>query len=367
MSAHHLYIHVPFCTRKCSYCDFAIAVRRVVPVDDYLRGIASELSRLPTGAAGALETVYLGGGTPSRLGALGIARLLELVRERFDVTPDAEITIEANPEDISAESTAAWARAGINRLSIGIQSFDDDVLRWMHRVHNSADSVRAIGDARAGGIENLSVDLIFALPSQLSRAWQSDLERTLYLEPDHISLYGLTIEPATPIARWQERGEVVPANEDLYAEEFLLADEMASASGYRHYEVSNFARPGKESRHNSAYWSGASYLGVGPSAHSYDGESRTWNVAAYTEWLQRLDAGDATKRDEERLTADNRASERVYLGLRTAGGFHAAGSDLDKAKGWTSAGWASIEDDVVRLTPEGWLRLDSLAAGLTGF
>lgn len=357
------------------YCDFAIAVRRTVPVDDYLRGVSIELGRgaeTKRGAetsrgADALETVYMGGGTPSRLGAEGIGRLLNLVRQRFDIAADAEITIEANPEDISSESAASWVAAGVNRLSIGIQSFDDDVLRWMHRVHNAAEGIRAVSDARAGGVENLSIDLIFALPARLRRSWESDLERALELAPDHISLYGLTIERTTPIARWQERGALVPADEDRYANEFLLADQMASARGYRHYEVSNFARPGRESRHNSAYWSGASYIGIGPSAHSYDGDKRGWNVAAYAEWLRRLDAGESAIHGEERLTTDNRASERVYLGLRTADGFHAAGTDLDRAQGWTSAGWARIDDDVVRLTPEGWLRLDSLAAGLAGF
>ena len=342
-------------------------MRRAVPVDEYLNALSTELSGAAAAITEALETVYLGGGTPSRLGPRGIATLLGIVRDRFEIAPDAEITIEANPEDISVHAAAAWAAAGVNRLSIGIQSFDDNVLRWMHRVHTADQGAQAVRDARSGGIGNVSVDLIFALPDELGRLWSDDLEKALALGPDHISLYGLTIEPATPIARWQARGSVVPADEDRYAADFLLADEMASRHGFAHYEVSNFALPGKRSRHNSAYWTGASYVGVGPSAHSYDGASRQWNVAAYPEWVRRISAGESIVQGEEELTPHNRAAERVYLGLRTVDGFAAAGSDLDRARKWSEAGWAEIDRDVVRLTPEGWLRLDSLASGLTGF
>lgn len=367
MSARHLYVHVPFCTRKCSYCDFAIAVRRTVPVDDYLRGLALELSQTQRAAPGVLDTVYLGGGTPSRLGPSGVARVLDIIGEHFTISPDCEVTIEANPEDVSPEAAGAWAKCGVNRVSIGVQSFDDAVLRWMHRVHDGTAGERAVRDVRAAGIDNISLDLIFALPGELERSWKSDLERALDLEADHISLYGLTVERGTPLGRWEERGTVAAAGEDLYADEFLLADAMTSEKGYLHYEVSNFARPGKESRHNSAYWSGASYIGVGPSAHSYDGTARKWNVREYADWMRRLDASLDVVGGHELLTPENRRAESVYLGLRTAGGLATAEGDLGKAKEWAAAGWANIDDGVVRLTPEGWLRLDALAAGLTGF
>ncbi len=336
-----------------------------MPVDEYLRGIALEIA--PLTPIMSLETVYLGGGTPSRLGGDGISRLLDLVRSRFAVADRAEITIEANPEDISTESIAAWSAAGVNRLSIGIQSFDDAVLAWMHRVHTAADAERAIDVARRGGITNFSVDLIFALPSELNRSWEGDLDKAVALEPPHISLYGLTIEPATPLARWQSRGSLNAADEDLYASDFLLADSKTATLGYRHYEVSNFAKPGMESRHNSAYWTGASYLGIGPSAHSFDGEARQWNVSAYAEWIRHLESGSSVVETRELLTASNHAAERVYLGLRTTDGLTAGESDLETAKRWLAPGWARIDEGVVRLTPEGWLRLDSLAAGLTGF
>ena len=336
-------------------------------MDEYVSGLSVELDRMESGGRTRLSTVYLGGGTPSRLGQAGVARVLDLIGSRFDVPSDAEVTMEANPEDITADSVAAWKAAGVNRLSIGIQTFSDEVLRWMHRVHSSDDGTRAVDAARAGGIPNFSIDLIFALPEGVERNWEMDLEQALRLEAPHISLYGLTIEPATPLARWESRGMVAPTSEDRYAREFLLADELASQAGYRHYEVSNFARPGFESRHNSAYWTGAAYLGIGPSAHSYDGNVRSWNVAAYAEWRARLDGAQTIVADSEILDPGNRAAERVYLGLRTDSGLRTGNGDLEIAERWQDAGWARIEDDVVRLTPEGWLRLDSLAAGLTGF
>jgi len=366
VSARHLYVHVPFCTRRCSYCDFSIAVRKTVPVEEYLHNLSLELGALPPNPV-PLETVYLGGGTPSRLGEDGIERLLDLVRSRLDVATGAEVTLEANPEDFSAGSLAAWSAAGINRLSIGVQSFDDKVLAWMHRAHSAEGGRRAIDLARDGGITNFSIDLIFALPRDLGRDWRQDLDIALGYGPPHISLYGLTIEQGTPLARWQTRGLITPPEDEQYATEFLLADEMAVAQGYSHYEVSNFALPGAESRHNSAYWTGAAYIGIGPSAHSFDGDTRRWNVGAYADWVRRLNTGAPVLEGEEKLSEDNRAAERVYLGLRTIAGLRASERDLAAAREWLSPGWARVENGVVRLTPEGWLRLDSLAAGLTGF
>ncbi|MEO8577650.1 MAG: radical SAM family heme chaperone HemW [Gemmatimonadales bacterium] len=367
MNPRHLYVHVPFCARRCSYCDFAIAVRKVVPVDEYLTGIRRELdSKLAKEGRFTLDTVYLGGGTPSRLGPDGIDSLLATIRGWFDLAQNAEITIEANPDDVTLGAATRWHEAGVNRVSLGIQSFDDSVLAWMHRTHDASQAGCAVKTLRQAGIDNVSVDLIFALPEQLHRSWHDDLTRALALAPDHISLYGLTIEHATPIARWQDRGTVTAATEDAYAEEFLLADSLATAAGFVHYEVSNFARPGHESRHNSAYWSGAEYLGIGPSAHSFDGETRSWNVAQYAGWVERLASRQPVLEQSERLNVANVQAERVYLGLRTTSGLTASDEDLKRARQWTEAGWAKIDDSTVRLTAEGWLRLDSLAAGLTG-
>jgi len=310
--------------------------------------------------------VYLGGGTPSRLGADGIGRVIELVRERFGLSSDTEITIEANPDDIDSTQAVAWKNAGVNRISLGIQSFDDAVLKWMHRVHDSRSALAAFETLRAAGFDNISIDLIFALPASLERSWRTDLERAIDLRPEHISLYGLTIERSTPLGRWYDRGTVVPADEEIYAAEFLVADQMMSAAGYEHYEVSNFSLPGRKSRHNSAYWTGAPYLGIGPSAHSFDGETRSSNVRQYAEWVPRVLRGESPIVDAERLTESNRVAEKVYLGLRTTAGLVISDADRQSADNWSRQGWANIDGERVRLTTEGWLRLDSLAAALTG-
>jgi oxygen-independent coproporphyrinogen-3 oxidase len=359
----HLYVHVPFCARRCSYCDFSIAVRSRTPTDEYLAALNSELKQgAITGSA--LETVYLGGGTPSRLGGPGIASVLAAIRSHATIANDAEVTIEANPDDVNDIAVAQWQAAGVTRISLGAQSFDDNVLEWMHRTHNAAQIAQAVKTIRRGGISNISLDLIFALPAHLDRDWQSDVQRALELKPAHLSLYGLTVEAHTPIARWADRGAVVEGSEDQYAEEFLFANEEMTAAGFDHYEVSNFSLPGKSSRHNSAYWTGAPYAGIGPSAHSFDGAARRWNVAAYAEWVRRLSSSEPTLGGEELLTDENRDAEEVYLGLRTRAGLEIGEAELAVAELWRSAGWAEIDGVRLRLTPTGWLRLDSLAAAL---
>lgn len=367
MLPRHVYVHVPFCARRCSYCDFAIAVRRVVPVDDYTHALARELE-LRFGAEGtwAADTLYFGGGTPSRLGGEGIARLLDGIRQRIGLSHDAEVTLEANPEDIDREAVRRWRDAGVNRLSIGAQSFHDNVLAWMHRTHDSAAITRAVETARAGGIENLSLDLIFALPIGIERSWQRDIERMLALDPSHVSLYGLTIEPQTPLGRWHGRGEVIESPDERYEAEFLYAHEVLSSAGFEHYEVSNFGRPEHHSRHNSAYWGGVPYAGLGPSAHEFTGLRRRWNVAPYAEWIGRLSDNADPIEDSEVLTAENRIAEGVYLGLRTSRGLDLSDAETARTEAWIDAGWAKrcINNRIV-LTPHGWLRLDALATDLT--
>jgi oxygen-independent coproporphyrinogen-3 oxidase len=369
MPAHHLYVHIPFCARRCSYCDFSIAVRATTPVDEYVTALRAELDGLrPELADAKLDTVYLGGGTPSRLGGVGIGDVLASVRDRARISDSPEITIEANPDDVNDMAVAHWVAAGVNRVSLGSQSFDDAALKWMHRTHDSSQIRRAVDTLRRGGIENISLDLIFALPAHLGRSWESDLVRALDLQPAHVSLYGLTVEARTPIARWADRGVTVQGTDENYEAEFLSAHAMMTAAGYDHYEVSNFARPGMNSRHNSAYWTGAAYLGVGPSAHSFDGAVRRWNVSAYSEWIRRLGAGETVIAGDESLNDENRVAEEVYLGLRTRRGLEISQEEVGRVQTWAAAGWASIDasptNPRVRLTPTGWLRLDSLAADL---
>jgi oxygen-independent coproporphyrinogen-3 oxidase len=358
-----LYIHVPFCARRCSYCDFSIAVRSQTPVEEYLASLRTELGNGVVEGS-ALETVYLGGGTPSRLGGRGVADVLFSVRANASIAEGAEITIEANPDDINDVAVAQMVAAGVNRVSLGAQSFDDSVLEWMHRTHDAKQIGRAVKTLRRGGIANISLDLIFALPGTLKRSWERDLTLALDLEPAHVSLYGLTVEAHTPIARWRDRGAIVEGTEDQYEDEFLLANESMVNAGFEHYEVSNFARPGKASRHNSAYWTGAPYAGVGPSAHSFDGTSRRWNVSAYSAWVRCLADGKSVIAGEETLTQENREAEEVYLGLRTRNGLQIDDAELETVARWVEAGWGELDAGHLRLTPLGWLRLDGLAADL---
>lgn len=372
MHPRHAYVHVPFCARRCSYCDFAIAIRRLVPVEEYVGALSTELA-IRSGAPGAaeweLDTLYFGGGTPSRLGGAGVAAAIRAVLRHARLAPGAELTIEANPDDVDPDAVERWAAAGVNRISLGAQSFSEAALHWMHRSHGATRIGEAVRVAREGGIGNISLDLIFALPTVLDRSWHHDLSRALELAPEHVSLYGLTVEPATPLGRWRARGEVEEAPEERYEEEFLRAHETLVGAGFEHYEVSNFALPGRRSRHNSSYWSGVPYAGLGPAAHEYDGEARRWNVAPYAEWVARLDGGLEGGRDplddRELLSEANRAAEEVYLGLRTVDGLRLRSGEQTLVAPWVAAGWGSLHDGLLRLTPTGWLRLDSLAAALT--
>jgi len=341
-----------------------------VPVREFIDSLVREIEvRYPDESPRDIATLYLGGGTPSSLGGDGVARLLDRLRARFRFDDRAEVTLEANPDDVTIDTVAAWRAAGVNRLSIGAQSFDARVLAWMHRTHSADQIERAVTAAHAAEIDNLSLDLIFALPASLGRDWADDLRRALALDPAHLSLYGLTVEPSTPLARWRDRRLVDEAPDDLYEREFLVADEMLAASGFEHYEVSNYARPGSRARHNSSYWRHVAYDGFGPSAHSFDTRRRRWNDREFAEWSRRLAAGGDPCAGDEVLTQENLDTERMYLGLRTSDGVEFAQSDfpvdaamLDR---WVASGWAVRDETGLRLTPRGWLRLDALATDLT--
>lgn len=370
----HVYIHVPFCGRRCSYCDFAIAVRRTVPASEFNDAIMAELAtRRPTLESTSLRTLYLGGGTPSKLGGDGIAELLRrfgeyLGVENFStVAREIELTIEVNPEDVNAETVARWAAAGVNRVSMGVQSFDPDVLRWMHRQHTVEQVASGVQALRAGGISDLSLDLIFAVPerSGVNRDWDRDLSMALELEPTHLSVYGLTVEPKAPLGRWTARGEVSEAPEERYEAEFLRAHERLIGAGFEHYEVSNYGRPGHRAAHNSSYWTGVPYLALGPAAHGFDGVRRRWNEPAYAAWLRRASSGVDPIAGEEMLGARERSAEQVYLGLRTTDGLDIHQNEWKTVTPWVRAGWATRVGERLVLTPTGWLRLDALAAALT--
>jgi oxygen-independent coproporphyrinogen-3 oxidase len=363
----HLYVHVPFCARRCSYCDFAIAVRRVVPAERFVDAVLAEYGwrrEREVWEPPAWSTVYLGGGTPSRLPPDALRRLLDA----FARAPDAEVTLEANPDDVSSETASAWSAAGVTRVSLGAQSFDDAVLNWMHRTHDSSATGVAVARLRDAGITDVSLDLIFALPDELEHDPRRDLDAAVALEPQHISAYGLTREEGTPYARWTKRGAATPATEGRYEAEFLLAHELLNAAGYEHYEISNYARPGHRAQHNSAYWSGRDYLGLGPSAHSLRAEERRWNVPHWAAYERTVSAGADPVAGLERLTRPQRDLERIYLALRTIDGLSATEADRlapGPRAAAERAGWLEPHGPRLTPTPAGWLVLDELVTVLS--
>jgi oxygen-independent coproporphyrinogen-3 oxidase len=268
---------------------------------------------------------------------------------------------------VSPAAARVWRRAGVNRVSLGAQSFDDRILKWMHRSHDAARISEAVGTLRATGIDNVSLDLIFALPVELQRNWSRDLDAAVALGPSHLSLYGLTVEERTPLARWISRGATSTPDDDRYAAEYLAAHERLSAAGYHFYEVSNACRDDLRSRHNSAYWSGREYVGLGPAAHSFDGHTRRWNVAQWEAYRRAIDSGVTAVESHEVLTPEQRELERLYLALRTDQGVPATVFDRLRppSTAWARQGWIEDAGDRVRCTPEGWLRLDTLVRDLT--
>jgi oxygen-independent coproporphyrinogen-3 oxidase len=365
----HVYFHVPFCARRCSYCDFAIAVRKEVPSDSYVTSVLREWNLWQTepvwDKSPEVETIYFGGGTPSRLEPSAILQILQQLAATRPIVSGAEVTLEANPDDVTLAAAQTWRAAGVNRVSLGVQSFKPEVLRWMHRIHTADQVPRAVDALRCAGIEDLSLDLIFGLPSVLQRDWNDDLERGLALEPDHVSLYGLTVEAHTPLGRWTSRGEVNSVDEDTYAAEFLTAHRALTSKGYDHYEVSNAGRPGHRARHNSAYWRRAPFLGLGPAAHSGFCDERRWNIREWAAYERVVAAGRSPVEGRELLDPAAIALEELYLGLRTRDGLAVNRLAPFLRDTWEENGWAVTADDRVRLTPEGWLRLDALVSSIS--
>ena len=366
-----VYVHAPFCARRCCYCDFAVEVNRRPDSAAWLAAIQTELEWVQgfgrVRLSSALETLYVGGGTPSVLDPRHVAELAAVVGRERTRAPGFEWTVEANPESFTAQVAQRWAEGGVNRVSFGVQSFSPAALRWMGRLHSAEDAGEAVEAARTAGISNLSADLIFGLPPSVSRDWKGDLERVLGLEVPHVSLYGLTVEKGTPLARTVGEGRITPCGGARYREEYLVAAETLARAGYEHYEVSNFALPGFASRHNTACWKGAPYLGLGNGAHSYSVGRRWWNERDWAAYRDRVARSGNGRAGGEVLTPQQARLEAVWLALRTREGVDAA--ILGPAASpvlhrWEAGGLAEREDGAVRLTPEGWLVLDALAVEL---
>jgi oxygen-independent coproporphyrinogen III oxidase len=368
-----VYVHAPFCARRCIYCDFAVKVRAEGGPESWWDALRGEVEHVGREGLFALEpelsSLYVGGGTPSLLGPRAMSGLADVLGRDRLAGADLEWTAEANPESFDQELAEEWRKAGVNRLSLGVQTFHEPALRWMGRLHGAAGGPRAVETARAAGIDNLSVDLIFGLPAHLGRSWEDDLGRVLDLGAPHVSLYGLTVEPATALGRAVAEGREMPVDEDRYADEFLAAAERLTGAGYVHYEVSNFALPGFEARHNSVYWTGAPYLGLGNGAHSFAPPIRRWNVRDWDEYRARAAGASGVEESRELVDAEAADLEAAWLGLRTRHGVPEPEPGSRRAllvRSWVKEGLAVTEAGQVRLTPSGWLLLDRLAVDFTG-
>ena len=314
-----IYIHIPFCHKACNYCDFHFSTS-LNNKDDLLRCLLKELEQRRNEINTSVSSIYFGGGTPSVLTINEIKQLIDQCFKHYKILDDLEVTLEANPEDISIELINGYAKAGINRLSIGVQSFQDNVLEWMNRSHSSKQATDCINWANQAGITNISVDLIYGVPEELQRNWIQDLETLISLNVTHISAYNLTVEEKTVLHKLVKEKKQLMPDQDICNDAYDLLVQTLKLAGYEQYEVSNFSKKGFQSRHNSAYWHRAPYLGIGPSAHSFNGQkTRSWNVSNNRQYIKQIDSGICTFETEE-LTDLDIANEIILLGTRTKKG-----------------------------------------------
>jgi oxygen-independent coproporphyrinogen-3 oxidase len=372
-----LYLHIPFCKQACHYCDFHFSTSLGLKgqfVDALVKEMALRKNYLPDPSA-PLETIYFGGGTPSLLTGTELARIFEAIHTHFPVSPQAEITLEANPDDLSPAKLAELAASPINRLSIGLQSFHEPHLRLMNRAHSAQESWQAVREAQAAGFENISVDLIYGVPAPSHDIWQADLARLFELGVPHVSAYSLTIEPDTAFGRRLQKGTFVAPPDEFVATQFEMLLGQLRAHGYEQYEISNFCQPGRESRHNSNYWRGVPYLGLGPSAHSFDGRSRQYAVANNPQYVAAVLERNEVPATVEQLSPLDQANEYLLTTLRTSRGCDLAylrdalGLNLlaeraDYLASLTAQGMATLTGDVLRLTDAGKLLADHITLEL---
>ncbi len=362
------YVHVPFCRHRCGYCNFTLVAGRDELIEPYLDALERELSWL--GRPREVDTLYLGGGTPTHLRTNRLSRLLEIVLGWHPLATGGEFTVEANPSDVDVATIALMAGHGVTRLSLGGQSFDADKLRLLERDHQADDIARAVELTRCGGL-NVSLDLIFGVPGETPAVWQFDLAAAVGLQPDHISTYGLTFERGTSFWNRLEHGELAQIDEELERQMYEAAIDTLTGAGLAHYEVSNFARPGKRCRHNEVYWTGGEYYAAGPSAARHLSGVRETNHRSVTTWLQRLQGGQSPVADQERLPPDDRARELLVFGLRRLegverkwfaeqSGFEINDLVAEPLARFVSGGLLHDDGRTVRLTRHGLLVSDSL-------
>jgi oxygen-independent coproporphyrinogen-3 oxidase len=363
------YVHVPFCAHRCGYCNFALVAGRGDLVPSYLQAVELELQRQLTEPR-EVDTLYYGGGTPTQLRASGLRTLTQLTSYWHPLATGYEWTVEANPADMSPEVAEVLATAGVNRLSLGAQSFRAEKLRVLERDHTASDIERSVHLAREHGMA-VSIDLIFAAPGESLGEWLDDLGRAIELRPQHISVYGLTFEKGTTYWSRRLRGELLQADDELERDMYVAAIDELAAAGFEHYEVSNFAQPECRSRHNETYWRGAEYYAVGPGAARYLAGVRETNHRSTTTYLQRVLAGESAVAEREQLDAESRAREHLVFGLRRLEGLRreefrqATGFAMDELAGeaiakFTSYGLLADDGERVRLTRQGLLVSDAM-------
>lgn len=315
-----IYIHIPFCKQKCSYCDFHFSTTFSSYRDALVQTLVQEIEQRKIELSEkTLSSIYFGGGTPSLLNEHELQLLMQAIYKNYAVADHPEITLEANPDDISNSNLNVWNNAGINRLSIGLQSFREEDLTWMNRAHTAREALTCIPRAQDAGFENLSIDLIYGLPNFTLSDWEKAVKQAVQLQVPHISAYCLTVEEKTALNKWVKEGKLTPAGEDTQSEQFLLLSTFLQDESYEHYEISNFAKAGYRAVHNSNYWTGERYVGIGPSAHSFDGSMRRWNIANNTRYIQLFQQNE-TYFETEKLSKKDRWNELLLTGLRTSMG-----------------------------------------------
>ncbi len=369
-----LYLHIPFCRKACNYCDFHFSTSTTLKTR-VVNAMHKELAlRAGEQAEEKIKTIYFGGGTPSMLSREEFTDLMNAIRIHYRVDEKAEITLEANPDDFSEEMLENWTSNGVNRISIGVQSFHPTDLLYMERVHDAMQAEQAIRQAQRSGIQNITIDLIYGTPGLSHAAWKGNLEKAVSLEVPHISAYALTVEENTPLFHRIRRHQKKAPDENHTADQFLFMADFLEKAGYLHYEVSNFALPGMESRHNSAYWENKPYLGVGPSAHSYKAQRRRMNVANNARYIAALESDSTDYFTEEILNESEAYNEYLLTRLRTRKGV----DRLEFSSRFGEKGWEDFlnhldkipcryllkEENRIRLNKEGWLQADGIAATL---
>jgi oxygen-independent coproporphyrinogen-3 oxidase len=369
-----IYIHIPFCKKACHYCDFHFSTSPQYK-DQMLNALRSEIIlRKNYLDKEKIETIYFGGGTPSLLSANELQILIGQITDQFEVTSNAEITLEANPDDLNPQYVKEIKNTLINRFSIGVQSFFEEDLKWMNRAHTASEAQSAIKRVQDAGFENITADLIYGFPLLSNEKWEFNIQQLIeYLVP-HISSYSITVEPKTALAAFINKGKQAIMDEGQSASQFLMLIDHLTESGFEHYEISNFAKPGMHSRHNSNYWDGVNYLGIGPSAHSFNGKSRQWNISNNSKYINEI-GQKKIPAETELLSTENRINEYIMTSLRTSKGMNLQsieknfGSDYSNEiynglEPFLEKEWININEQLVTLTREGKLFADHIASEL---